>query len=444
MDFGIYPPEINSGRMYAGPGSGPMLAAAQAWAALADELWASAGAYQSIVSELTTGLWTGPSAASMTAAAAIHVEWLSGTAALAERTATQATAAVVAYETAFAMTVPPPMIAANRSLRAVLVATNFFGQNTSAIAAAEAQYAEMWAQDAVAMYDYGSSSSAATALAPWASPRQNTDPGAAAGQAAAVSKATSAPIGNTQDILARIAQAFSGVPARLQSLAVPGDSTSSTGSLDVLSDLISIFLGTPSDVVGLGGSLPLGILGGPVDLPFNIIGTGTGFHTDDIVSGWGGEESRPGPGETPGEPPTVSAGVGSSDRVGALAVPSAWTNAAPEIRPLALACPVTDIDPVAPLEADSSATLSDLGLAGMTGRAMAGPSSSGAVAASTDVRVPPRAGRPAVVGDASNVQPRIVVTGVAARIRELAKLRDEGRLTEADYTELKNRLLGRS
>ena len=101
--------------------------------------------------------------AAMTAAAAMHAEWLSGTAALAEQTATQAIAAVAAYETAFAMTVPPQMIAANRSLLAVLVATNFFGQNTSAIAAAEAQYAEMWAQDAVAMYDYGGSSAAATA-----------------------------------------------------------------------------------------------------------------------------------------------------------------------------------------------------------------------------------------------------------------------------------------
>jgi hypothetical protein len=36
-----------------------------------------------------------------------------------------------------------------------------------------------------------------------------------------------------------------------------------------------------------------------------------------------------------------------------------------------------------------------------------------------------------------------VVTGVAARIREIAKLRDEGRLTEQDFIEQKNRLLGR-
>jgi PPE-repeat protein len=34
-----------------------------------------------------------------------------------------------------------------------LVATNFLGQNTPAIAATEAQYAEMWAQDAAVMAD---------------------------------------------------------------------------------------------------------------------------------------------------------------------------------------------------------------------------------------------------------------------------------------------------
>jgi PPE-repeat protein len=38
MDFGALPPEINSARMYSGPGSGPLMAAATAWDELAIEL----------------------------------------------------------------------------------------------------------------------------------------------------------------------------------------------------------------------------------------------------------------------------------------------------------------------------------------------------------------------------------------------------------------------
>ena len=38
MDFGALSPEINSARMYAGPGPGSMLAAAAAWKGLAGQL----------------------------------------------------------------------------------------------------------------------------------------------------------------------------------------------------------------------------------------------------------------------------------------------------------------------------------------------------------------------------------------------------------------------
>src|SRR5882757_4794978 len=216
MDFGIYPPEINSGRMYTGPGSGPMLAAAQAWGSLADELYTAASAYQSVASELTSGSWSGPSSMSMTAAAGSYVEWLSSTAAQAEETAAQARAAAAGYEAAFALTVPPPEIAANRSLLAVLVATNFLGQNTPAIAATEALYAEMWAQDALAMYAYAGSSAAATVLSPFTSPAQNTDPGGAASQAAAVSQAASSSAGNVQDAISAVPQALSTASAPAQ------------------------------------------------------------------------------------------------------------------------------------------------------------------------------------------------------------------------------------
>ncbi len=52
----------------------------------------------------------------------------------AARTAVRAKEAAAAYETAFAMAVPPPAVAANRAMPTALITTNSFGQNTPAIA----------------------------------------------------------------------------------------------------------------------------------------------------------------------------------------------------------------------------------------------------------------------------------------------------------------------
>ncbi|MCA2245373.1 PPE domain-containing protein, partial [Mycobacterium sp. WUMAC-067] len=76
MEFGALPPEINSGRIYSGPGPAPLLAAAAGWDGLAAELRATAASYGSVVAELRT-TWNGPSSASMAAAAAPYIAWLS-------------------------------------------------------------------------------------------------------------------------------------------------------------------------------------------------------------------------------------------------------------------------------------------------------------------------------------------------------------------------------
>src|SRR5246500_2523232 len=175
LDFGALPPEFNSGRMYVGAGSGPMLAAASAWDELATELQSTAASYGSTISSLAAGPWTGPSSIAMTAAATPYVAWMSATGAQAEQAATQAKLAAGAYETAFAATVPPPVIATNRALLAALIATNFLGQNTPAIAATEAEYMEMWAQDAGAMYAYAASSASFSQLTSFTEPPQTTN-----------------------------------------------------------------------------------------------------------------------------------------------------------------------------------------------------------------------------------------------------------------------------
>ncbi|ORV37324.1 PPE family protein [Mycobacterium conspicuum] len=231
MDYGALPPEINSARMYSGPGSPPMLAAAAAWDGLAAELFATASAYQTVIDRLVGEGWLGPASASMAAAVTPYMMWVSLTGAQAERAASQASSAAGAYEAAFAATVPPAAVAANRAQLAALVATNFLGQNTAAIAATEAHYGEMWAQDAAAMYAYAASSAAAAALDPFKQPPPTTDPAGAVGQAAAVAQATGTPAASGAQTM--LAQLTSAVPNALQSLAVPlGLPTDLWGFLD--------------------------------------------------------------------------------------------------------------------------------------------------------------------------------------------------------------------
>jgi PPE-repeat protein len=103
----------------------------------------------------------------MAGAAAPYVGWLHSTAAQAEQTSAQAKSAAAAYQSAFTMTVPPPLIEENRTRLASLIASNFFGQNSPSIAATDADYERMWAQDAAAMHGYAATSSTASKLSPF-------------------------------------------------------------------------------------------------------------------------------------------------------------------------------------------------------------------------------------------------------------------------------------
>ncbi len=237
MDFGALPPEINSGLMYAGPGSGSMLAAAAAWDGLGAQLQSAASSYASVVSGLTSGPWLGPAATSMADAAAPYITWMAATGAQAEQAAAQARAAAGAYHAAFAMTVPPPVIVANRIQLMALIATNFFGQNTPAIAATEAAYAEMWAQDAAAMYGYAGSSAAASVFTPFTTPPQTTNTAGLAGQSAALAQATGTSAGTSQ---ASISQLTTMLSNALHSLVSPAASTSSgSGVSGLLNGLLT-------------------------------------------------------------------------------------------------------------------------------------------------------------------------------------------------------------
>jgi PPE-repeat protein len=363
MDFAALPPEVNSGLMYAGPGSGPMIAAAASWDRLATEVSSAATDYGSVISSLTGGPWRGSASASMATAAAPYVSWMSTTAAQAEQAAGQAKSAASAYETAFAATVPPTAIVANRTLLTSLIATNVLGQNTPAIATTETHYAEMWAQDAAAMYGYAGSSAAASTLTPFSQAPATTATTGAAAQATTVAQATGT---GTQTTLSQLVTA---VPAALQGLASPASSTSSGSGLE---DLLTLLSGNSTSTTGLSGLfndlfssnglglndnlwntifssgfyMPGNFIGNLVDF-FGLQGLGAEVAAGDqaadaalgaaAAEGAGGALAAPvgGLGEMGGLGSAASAAVGRAAAIGALSVPPSWNAVAPVTSPLA-------------------------------------------------------------------------------------------------------------
>jgi PPE-repeat protein len=387
MDFGLLPPEINSARMYAGPGPAAMLAAAVAWDALAEELYSAASSYCSVVSELTSGAWQGPASASMMAAATPYVGWMSATAAEAEQTANQVRAAAAAFEAAFAATVPPPMIAANRSLLMALVATNFLGQNTPAIAATETQYAEMWAQDAATMYSYAGTSATATQLTPFTSPLPIASEGGLPGQAAALAQASATSVAtNTQALLSQLISevhtALQGLASPLQPISAATPFTSRiTGILQSLG-LASPFSYVSPPMESAGLSSTYGAWGSAThDDAANI-------STQDQIAGTearimarlnqlgpvaaAGSAGSAGPSVGVG-PAAASADLGGAASVGKLSVPQGWAAAGPPISLAATALPRTGAGADSEVEAGGSGNLlSEMLLASMATRAIGG------------------------------------------------------------------------
>lgn len=312
------------------------------------------------------------------------------------------------------------------------------------------------------MYGYAGSSAAATALTPFTSPDQNTNAGGTASQAAAVGQATGTSAGDAQSIVSNVSQTLSAVPAALQSAstgaATGAQSTSLSDLLGLASDLITIFAGVPASLSTIP-DIGLGLLA-IIDLPFAVGGYLYGANTDKFISAWNGEEQWPSTAPAPvlefpatlsnlpaGTVP-VSAGLGQANMVGGLSVPSNWTVAAPEIRSVAMTSPLTNAAATAApaMEAGSASTFNQMGLAGMSGQAMAGPpaagDSQGNGKAITHARLTARGPGAAGDGEAeASPAPRTVVTGVAAAIREITKLRNEGRLTDQEYKEQKKRLL---
>lgn len=341
IDFGAQPPEFNSARIYAGPGSASMMAAASAWNALAAELNSTALGYDEVVTTLSGEEWLGPASASMAAAVQPYVEWMTSTATQAEQAATQAQGAAAAYETALASVVPPPLIATNRAELALATATNILGQNTGVIAQLEAQYADFWAQDAAAMYSYAGSSATASTVTPFTAPPPIASPAASNAQAGAVTAATGAPIGSTQNA---INSAISQITSQLQSLAAPLAApfqqewnylASSSGPLSSLWQILfgsPTFPGSSLSAFMAAWSPYASVLYNTEGLPYFSIGMGNSMVQIAKSLGAIGPTVAAVPKGLPGLPglpggggPPVAAHLGSATSLGKLSVPASWS-----------------------------------------------------------------------------------------------------------------------
>jgi PPE-repeat protein len=350
MSFMMFPPEVNSTLMYSGAGSGPLMAAASAWDELAADLETTATNYQTVITQLTGGPWLGPSSARMASAAAPYVAWLQGSSVQAAQTSTQARLAAAAYESAFDSTVPPAVIAANRALLAALVATNFLGQNTPAIAATEALYMEMWFQDGLTMDTYAVTSQQAVVL-PQHSAAPTTSDGGTSADAAAAAQSTANSAGSLGTDLESLLNAYLGqtgsgntltsawtnvlgdlsVPASLDSTLlsslVPTSVSSSVGSIlpiqlgyygTMLASMPAKMLISlansmnASQAMQAGNQAMLGTVSQLVDAKMKALMGGISGQMRGWASG-------------------ISAQLASAHRLGGLSIPNSWAANAPEM-----------------------------------------------------------------------------------------------------------------
>lgn len=141
------------GRLMSGPGPTGMSGAAAAFSAYAT-------AEEVSIDRLTANLmrlqsaWQDPAAAAMARSLTQRLIWKRVLLSQLVTEAARKTSQAAAYSSTLAGMAHPPEITQNHTTHATLQATNFLGVNTAAIAAKEAEYAAMWAQNAAMMSTY--------------------------------------------------------------------------------------------------------------------------------------------------------------------------------------------------------------------------------------------------------------------------------------------------
>lgn len=200
MDFGSLPPEISAALIHSGPGAGSLIEASAVWQRLGVEVEDCLPDYAVVLSSLTEA-WQGPSSAAMIDAVDPYITWLNSTAHQCEQLASAMRSVAAAFELACRTVVFPVQVAANRTRLARLVATNWLGTNSVAIAETDAQYEGMWVNNSGAMYRYAATSAQASQLPQFSSPPAIANPAVGAAQTGAAPAAAAPAPSTVGDLL---------------------------------------------------------------------------------------------------------------------------------------------------------------------------------------------------------------------------------------------------
>ena len=303
---------------------------------------------------------------------------MTATAAQIDQTTAQANAAAAAYEAAHGATVPPSVVAANRAQLLLLIATNVLGTNTAAIAANEAEYGEMWAQDAAAMYAYAGASAAATGLTPFQKPPQTSNPAGPASQAASIGTAEAT--SSSSDVQSLLGQLASGIFGSSSNPLVQAGAATVPGAAQGIEDIFT--LPSLSDLLGVSAVSGVGLIMSAGAWAAGDASTREILSEQDQLRMVEYEilrnidlfspltPSRP---MLPGA--SMSAAMGEAITAGNLSVPINWAANAPEIRSLSYTKPLAGPGfggvPAASLSGAGTA-FSQMALAGMGGQCLGG------------------------------------------------------------------------
>jgi PPE-repeat protein len=284
----------------------------------------------------------------MATASEPYIAWLQTTSAEAAQTGAQAKAAAAAYQTAYTSMVPPPVISANRAALTTLVSNNFLGQNTGAIAQNEAEYLDMWIQDALGMDTYNQASTGASG----ALPAQSAAPMVTSGVDPSAVAAAAAPAETADSFATAVINAIANLfGANLGATGAPAALTSLAGLDSFLPSVATAIAGDPSAaLLPIQGVYYMGMLGStPARMFMSGGGSGAGAGVsgdalasmkdsllgnvgkliDDkastVMSGVSGQLSKWGAGIQSG----IQAQMANAMHAGGLSVPHGWHTGAP-------------------------------------------------------------------------------------------------------------------